>query len=151
MSGIGDNAPAATCVNASVSSWQHPDAPHVVLVDDDDDILDVLDIIFADDGFRTTRCSTYQAALGALCSERTDLLVTDLRLGGEDGLELIRAVQTLPAEVPSVILLTAARMSVLEAVKPLFHSVGAEIVTKPFDIDHLLAVARSMIGWPGRA
>jgi DNA-binding NtrC family response regulator len=119
-----------------------------VLVDDDADILAVLDIIFREDGFRTTPCLSSESAVAALRSEPADLLVTDLRLAGDDGLSLIWFATSLQSST-KIILLTAARMSAYDAALPLLQSVGAEVVNKPFDIDYLVGVARQVTGWHG--
>lgn len=124
--------------------------PHVVLVDDDPDILDVLTLIFTEDGFRASSCQTHDAAVRILTTMPTTLLVTDLRLAGRDGMELIRLSQQLEPVAPKVILLTAMRSSALDAVLPALDEIGAEIVNKPFDIDQLLDLAHALTGWPGR-
>jgi two-component system nitrogen regulation response regulator GlnG len=119
-------------------------------VDDDADILAVLDIIFSEDGFRTTPCPSSGDAMATLRAERAELLVTDLRLAGNDGLSLIRiAISVQPST--KIILLTAARLSAYNAALPMLQSIGAEVINKPFDIDHLIGVARRVTGWPGKS
>jgi DNA-binding response OmpR family regulator len=120
-----------------------------VLVDDDEDILDVLNIIFIEDGFRTVPCATHEEAIEALRAQPADLLVTDLRLSGSDGLDLIRFAQSLRPQPPNVILLTAVRLSSAEATLSALQTVGAQVVNKPFDIDQLIGIARHITGWPG--
>lgn len=122
--------------------------PCVLIVDDDADILDVLEMLLTDDGFRAVPCNTTEAALTMLSAEPIELLITDLRLVGGSGLDLIRHVQTLPGAVPGLIVLTAAGPAQAELKQ--IEQIGARIITKPFDIDDLLAAARKVTGWPGR-
>ena len=149
MSDSRDPAPAAPATEVELPERPAAAPPHAVLVDDDDDILDVLAIIFAEEGFRTTKCPTREAAMVALRAEAADLLVTDLRLGGENGIELIRFAAALPAGPPKIILLTAARVPALDAAMPLLRRLGAQVVNKPFDIDQLVEIARGLTGWSG--
>ena len=123
--------------------------PLVLIVDDDTDILDVLDMLFTDDGFRTVCCSTSEAALAALAAEPAHLLITDLRLAGGTGLDLIRDVRALYGDVPSVIVLTALRPALGSTEATQVGQLGVHVIAKPFDIDDLLGVARRLTGWPG--
>ncbi len=151
MSDSHDLAPALPATEVAPIERASAVSPLAVLVDDDEDILDVLAIIFSEDGFRTMKCRTREAGMAALRAEPADLLVTDLRLGGEDGLELIRFAAGLPAGPPKIILLTAARMAALDAATPLLRGLRVQVVNKPFDIDQLVEVARSLTGWKGLA
>ena len=140
---------ASPLARAGPATGQPPAGPRVVLVDDDEDILDVLNIIFTEDGFRTVPCATHEEAIDALRAQQADLLVTDLRLAGSDGLDLIRFAQSLSPQPPNVILLTAVRLASAEATLSALQTVGAQVVNKPFDIDQLIGIARHITGWPG--
>jgi DNA-binding response OmpR family regulator len=123
--------------------------PLVLIVDDDSDILDVLDMLFTDDGFRTVCCGTSEAALAALAAEPAQLLITDLRLAGGTGLDLIRNARALYGDVPRVIVLTALRPAHDSTEARQVEQLGAHVITKPFDIDDLLGIARRLTDWPG--
>jgi DNA-binding response OmpR family regulator len=123
--------------------------PHVIIVDDDSDILDVMDQLLSEDGFDVTTCTAYEQALTALNTTDAALLITDLRLGGNDGLDLIRHVQHAARGRPRVILLTALRVAETETIMQLVKAVDARIVSKPFDVEQLLQVARELTDWPG--
>ena len=144
-----DSGAASPLGRAGPTTGRLPSGPRVVLVDDDDDILDVLNTIFTEDGFRTVPCATHEVAIEALRAEPAELLVTDLRLAGSDGLDLIRFAQFLRPRPPKVILLTAVRLSSVEATLSTLQTMGAQVVNKPFDIDQLLGLARRITEWPG--
>lgn len=126
-----------------------PSGPHVLIVDDDADIREVEDLIFREDGFTTTACATSKDALVVLQSRTVHLLVTDLRLPGGDGGGLIRHVAAMPDPRPSVILLTAMRATNVPAETAALQAIGGRILSKPFDVEVLIAAARELTGWPG--
>lgn len=127
------------------------DTPHVLIVDDDADIRAVLEMIFTEDGYAATACDTGDAALDVLQTRTISLLVTDLRLPGGGGTKLIRYIAAAPEPHPGIIVLTAMRS--LDAIAELatLQALGGRVVTKPFDMEPLLAIAHELTGWPGRA
>ncbi|MGH2514822.1 MAG: response regulator [Ktedonobacterales bacterium] len=125
-------------------------SPRVLIVDDDTDILDVLDMLFTDDGFSTICCGTSEAARAALAVNQIQLFITDLRLVGSTGLDLVAQVRTLHGTGPGVIVLTAVQPAHAASELAQITQLGAHVITKPFDIDDLLNTARRLTGWPGR-
>jgi len=120
-------------------------APHILLVDDDVDILDVLVLLFQEDGFRTSSCTTPQQAMAVIDEGNLQLFITDWRLLGGDGLELVRYVQKrFNASIP-VILLTAAGQPTAEKDVALLEEIGVRVVPKPFDIDRLARLAHELL------
>jgi two-component system response regulator PilR (NtrC family) len=125
----------------------------VLVVDDDADIRDVLGLLLREDGFAASLCPTHQQAIVQLGAETFDLLITDRRLSGGDGLDLIRHALQRPAGSAGgigIILLTAALPPVAEAELPLLQEAGVQVIGKPFDIDQILDKARALTGWPGQ-
>lgn len=127
----------------------HGGAPHVLIVDDDADIRTVIELIFAEDGFITNACATSDAALTVLQAQPVNLLITDMRLPGGDGSTLIRHIAGMPEPRPGIILLTAMRTLDGFAELATLHALGGRVVTKPFDVDALLAIARELTSQPG--
>lgn len=105
------------------------DAPHLLVVDDDVRILDLLNRYLQEQGFRVTAASNGAEARRKLEGLEFDLIIADIMMPGESGLSLTRALKEI-RDIP-VILLTAlteaeARISGLEA--------GADdYVGKPFE------------------
>jgi DNA-binding response OmpR family regulator len=127
--------------------------PHVVVVDDEPDIREVIALIFADTGFRVTPVASPEAARTVLSTEGADLLVTDQRLGSasDSGLDLVRfARKHLPPTV-GIILLTALQHPPESEQAAWLRSVGAQVVAKPFDMDQLQELARQLTGWQGES
>jgi DNA-binding NtrC family response regulator len=110
----------------------------VLLIDDDVDVLRTLGQVFERAGYEVARELEAESGLLAYDRLRPEVVVLDLHLPGMDGLEALRRLRERNA---SVILLTG-HGAVSTAVQAM--QLGAEnFLTKPVDIDHLLAaVAR---------
>ncbi len=60
----------------------------LMVVDDDRQVLRYLTDTLQEEGYNTVACERYQDAKGMLSSVRPDMLVTDIRLGAYNGLQL---------------------------------------------------------------
>ena len=81
------------------------EGPHLLVVDDDDRIRDLLKVFLARHGYRVTGARDAAAARRLVETLRFDLLVLDVMMPGEDGLSLARWVRA--ADVAPVLMLTA--------------------------------------------
>lgn len=139
----------ASLPGTAFMSVDHPPrAPRVVIVDDDGDLLDLLDQIFRDEGFRVVPCPDVEAAIPALKAEATHLLITDVRLHGAGDLGVLQWLVNQDGPRPAVIVLTAAPEIARTSYRGLLELAGAHVEAKPFDLDHLLNLARTLTGWP---
>lgn len=109
-------------------------APHLLVVDDDTRIRNLLSLFLSEKGYRVTTAATAAEARRKLEALEFDLLVLDVMMPGETGIELTRSLRQT-REVP-ILMLTAlsetdARISGLEA--------GADdYLAKPFDPRELI-------------
>jgi two-component system response regulator GlrR len=108
---------------------------HVLLVDDDDDLLRLLTLRLHAGNYRVTAVASAEAALVCLALELPDLVISDVRLPGRDGLALFDDIRRQHAALP-VILLTA-HGTIPDAVEATARGVFAYL-TKPFDGKMLL-------------
>jgi DNA-binding NtrC family response regulator len=114
----------------------------LLVVDDEINAADALAALLRDDGYEVTVAYDAENALKVLEGQEPDLVLTDLRLPGLDGIELLgRIKQMHPATM--VILMTAFG-TVKNAVKAM--KLGAEdYLTKPVDVEELeLVVERAL-------
>jgi two-component system, OmpR family, phosphate regulon response regulator OmpR len=81
------------------------DAPHILIVDDDRRIRDLLSRYLSAEGYRVTTAGTAAEARAKLDGLSFDLLVLDVMMPGESGFDLARAIRTSSA-VP-ILMLTA--------------------------------------------
>jgi len=115
--------------------------PHVLIVDDDESIRDVVSDYLIDHEMRVTALASGRELLATLEREAIDLVILDLKMPGEDGLQLARSVRER-ATVP-IILLTGRTD---EADRVMGLELGADdYVTKPFSPRELLARVRAVL------
>lgn len=110
--------------------------PSILLVDDERRLTEVMEAALQARDFDTLRASSVDAALSALKSERVDLIITDLRMPGQGGRELLAAVKRDRPELPVIIM--TAYASVRSAVD-LVKEGAFDYIAKPFEIDDLVA------------
>jgi CheY-like chemotaxis protein len=74
----------------------------ILVVDDRESMLELLADVLADAGAEVVACSRPQDALDALRLRRFDAIVSDLRMPGIDGLELLRRARVDGARAPAI-------------------------------------------------
>jgi two-component system response regulator GlrR len=110
-------------------------SPHLLVVDDDADMLRLLTMRLTAAGYRVTAVTSAEAALTQLHIERPQLVLSDVRLPGRDGLALFDDIRQQHPSLP-VILLTA-HGTIPDAVEATERGVFTYL-TKPFDGKGLL-------------
>ena len=115
--------------------------PHILVVDDDPQIRDLLQDYLTQNELRVSVTSTGREMLAILADHAIDLVVLDLRLAGEDGMAIARKLREESA-IP-VIILTGVRD---EADRIMGLELGADdYLTKPFSPRELLARIRTVL------
>jgi two-component system response regulator GlrR len=116
--------------------------PKVLLVDDDRDLLQLIAMRLQASGYAVTAVQSGEAALAALAVSRPQVVVTDLRMQGMDGMALFDAIHRDSPSLPVVIL--TAHGTIPEAVTATRRGVFS-FLTKPFEPKVLLdTVAEAM-------
>ena len=114
----------------------------VLVVEDDPALQRMILNYFDDNNIRTLMASGRQEMIRQLGSAEINLVVLDLRLGQEDGLDLLREVRS-ESDVP-VIIITGHRRDDIDRVVGL--ELGADdYLTKPFNLRELLARVRAVL------
>ena len=112
------------------------------IVDDDRSIRWVLEKALAREELPTRAFGTAQEVLTALESDSPQVLVSDIRMPGMSGIELLRAVKRKHPALP-VIIMTA--YSDLESAVSAFQGGAFEYLPKPFDIDRAVELIRRAV------
>lgn len=107
--------------------------PTILIVDDEKHTREGLRASL-EDSFEVYIAADIGGALGVLERETVDLVLTDLRLGGEDGMTLVEKALALPH--PPIVIMMTAYGSVDAAVEAMKRG-AYDFVTKPLNIDRL--------------
>ncbi|GAB5101304.1 response regulator [Caballeronia sp. HLA56] len=115
--------------------------PHVLVVDDEEDIRSLLTSFFQKHGHQVSAAMDGEGAFSILDSQPVDLVILDVMLPGEDGFSLCRRIRAT-SRIP-VIMLTAVADHVDRVVG---LEIGADdYLVKPFDARELLARVKAVL------
>ncbi len=116
-------------------------APHILVIDDDPDVCELVTEYLGNHDMRVSAGSSGDEMFALFDREAIDLVLLDLKLPGEDGMQLARALRER-AGVP-IVLLTGRNE---EADRVMGLELGADdYVTKPFSPRELLARVRAVL------
>ena len=115
---------------------------YVWVVDDDSSIRWVMEKTLSSANIKCETFSDAESVLMALERETPDVLVSDIRMPGMDGLELLKQVNDRSPELP-VIIMTAH--SDLDAAVNAYQKGAFEYLPKPFDVDETLTLVERAI------
>ena len=118
-----------------------PAAPHILVIDDDPAIRELIHEYLCNNDMRVSVGGSGREMFEAIEREAIDLVLLDLRLPGEDGMQLARALRER-ATIPIVLLTGRSE----EADRVMGLELGADdYVTKPFSPRELLARVRAVL------
>jgi len=114
----------------------------ILIIDDEKSLLDLLSVVFKKEGYGVSTALSASKAFEIIDKEDIDLVVTDIKMPGSGGMDVLKHVREARPEVP-VIMITAYG-SVQQAVEAL--KAGAlDYVVKPFDVEELkIIVSRGL-------
>jgi DNA-binding response OmpR family regulator len=116
-------------------------SPHVLVVDDDDQFRRMVDEYLTQNDIRVTGLRTGREMIAAVSTQVVDLVLLDLRLHGEDGMQLLQQVRA-DSQLPIIVL--TGRTDAADRVMGL--ELGADdYLTKPFSPRELLARIRTVL------
>jgi DNA-binding NtrC family response regulator len=109
---------------------------HLMVVDDDENIREVCRTVAEESGLKAWDVGTAEEALEMLELASIDIVLTDLRLPGTSGLELLRKVTETHADI-AVVMLT--QYGTIDSAVEATRMGAADYVTKPFRVEELRA------------
>jgi two-component system phosphate regulon response regulator OmpR len=125
-----------------MSVGEAAEAPHILVVDDDARLRALLQRFLSEQGLRVTAAGDAAAARRALAGIAFDLVVLDVMMPGENGLELVESLRREGHEVP--ILMLTARGSPDDRIAGLEAGVD-DYLGKPFDPRELALRIRTIL------
>jgi two-component system nitrogen regulation response regulator GlnG len=112
------------------------------IAEDDDSVRFVLTTALRDAGYQVHAFDTSEAVMAALADGVPDVLLTDVRMPGDDGLALLKQWHQAMASVPVIVMSAFTDVTTTAAA---YRSGAVDYIAKPFDLDQVLEVVRRVI------
>ena len=109
----------------------------ILIVEDEAKMRRLLELNLGDDGFATLPAADAETGLKLLQSAPVDLVLTDVKLPGMDGMEFLQAVKRFNAALP-VVVMTA--FGTVETAVEAMKAGASNYVLKPFSLDEMRMV-----------
>lgn len=110
------------------------DAKRILVIDDNVDLAENVKEILDDEGYRVDVAGGGSEALDKLAAEDFDLVITDMRMPGMNGVEVIHYIKERWPGLPVIVMTAYSKDSLLDQAQ----AEGAlGVLPKPFDLDHL--------------
>ncbi len=116
-------------------------ARRILVVDDEASIRDLCARVLRRNGFHVTMATTGEEAVHHLQHESFDLVITDIRMPGISGVDVLTIAKALH---PSIAVILITGFGTTETLARANQSSADRILTKPFDALELLATVRKI-------
>ena len=114
----------------------------ILVVDDEASIRDLCMRVLTRAGFQVATASTGEDAVSRLQDESVDLVISDIRMPGMSGLEVLEAAKALYPSIHVVLITGFGTPQTLERAR---QSGADRVLTKPFNPTELLAAVREIL------
>jgi CheY-like chemotaxis protein len=117
----------------------------IALINDDTAFLDLMhDLLQGTEGYEVFICKEGDQAYHFVKERQPDLVLLDIRMGGEEmGWTLLELLTLDPETRPIPLIVCSAAIRELQEHEPLLSKYGVDVLAKPFDLDALLDKIRS--------
>lgn len=115
---------------------------HILIVEDEASLREITAERLSENGYGVTQADTGETACSLLTDFAFDIVITDLRLPGMDGMAVIEKARELYSEIIAVVV--TGYGTVPDAVAAIKRG-ASDFVTKPFQFDHLLHILASTL------
>jgi two-component system response regulator PilR (NtrC family) len=114
----------------------------ILVVDDEPSMQEFLEILLQREGHEVYTCDSAPSALLALESDDYDLVISDIRMPGINGIELLDRIRDLDSE--ALVVLITAHGSTESAVEAMKHG-AYDYLTKPFSVDEIRMIVEKAL------
>lgn len=112
----------------------------ILIVEDEEKLRRVIELQLRSSGFDVDQAAAAEEALKL--ADRADLILSDLRLPGMDGLQLLSLLRRQDSEIPVIVMTAYGTVeNAVEAMK----AGAVDFLPKPFSLDHLMAVIQKAL------
>ncbi|HEX9016250.1 MAG TPA: response regulator [Chloroflexota bacterium] len=121
-------------------------AQHLMVVDDDRAVLDLIRAVLESDGYLVRTFDSSPNALLEAVKDPPDAMIIDLMMPEMDGLELLKALRSNPSTVDVPAIVCSAYYENLLSTRDEMDSLGVARIRKPFHVEDLLDTVAAMAG-----
>lgn len=121
---------------------ENKNSAHILIVDDEPEIRDIMRRLLSE-SYRCTEADSAEAALSMLRTEKFDLVISDIKMDGMSGLEMIPQVRAI---APDTIIMMISGEQTIEVAIEALRGGAFDYVMKPFDFQHVEAAVRRALG-----
>jgi len=121
---------------------------HIMVIDDERDVLAYLDAALTVEGYRVTGVISGAEAVDLMQTDTPDIIILDLRMPDMNGIEILQSVRKSFPDMPVIV------CSALRSYKRDFEIISGNVAAfleKPIDFDRLTEVIAEQVGAPGVA
>ncbi|MDQ3811445.1 MAG: response regulator [Chloroflexota bacterium] len=121
--------------------------PSIAVINDDTAFLELMrDLLEAEEGYAVSICKEWDNAYQFVKDNRPDLVILDIRIGGEEhGWTILNLLTLDPSTRPIPLIVCSAAIQSLHEHQPLLEKFGITALAKPFDLDELLSTVERVI------
>lgn len=120
--------------------------PHVLVVNDTQEILDLFREILEDEGYRVSLYSSAFNDVHQIAELEPDLVIIDLMIGGESqGWQLLQKMKMSRATADVPVVVCTAAVALARELEGHLRAKNVGLVLKPFDIDDLVTEVRQYL------
>ena len=117
----------------------------ILIVDDDDALRTLLRRVLARAGYSTLEASNGREALACLGTQTVDLMITDLFMPQQDGLETILALRRMNRALPIIAMSGGGSAAQFEMLRTASLFGAARVLMKPFRAEEVLATINELL------
>ena len=119
--------------------------PRILVVDDERSMREMLQIVLRREGYEVLLAENGRAALDMLEKEPVDLLISDIKMPGLDGYELIKTIRATPklADIPAIALTGFGMQTDIDQLRAAGFNC---CIPKPADVEDMLPLIRELTG-----
>lgn len=114
----------------------------ILIVDDEENVCKLLEKVFIKEGYLTHKAYNGEEALNIIDSYQVDIVITDLKMPGMSGMELLNKIKHIDNSIKIIMITAFATVeTAVEALK-----VGAsDYITKPFDLEDVVFSVKKLV------
>ncbi|MCK5708166.1 MAG: response regulator [Candidatus Aureabacteria bacterium] len=115
----------------------------ILIVDDEEIMRSFLFDLLQDEGYDVEQCDSGEAAIERTEKRDYDLIISDIKMQGKDGYDVLKAVRTIKPDI-KVLLMTGYALD--EEGTEIVAKGANGFILKPFDINSIRQIAQKLLG-----